>query len=88
MVQSKEQYTIVGYDKDADVYVQLAVIHCDLSVAISVADHMATLGLRRKDGDCYDWIEVITPHKDIRHHVVQCTGQSMLNPCYGDVKGE
>ena len=65
-------YEIVGYDKDADVYIRLALIYSDLSVAISTADYMATLGLRRFGGDRYDWLEVITKHEDIRHYVVQC----------------
>lgn len=80
---TKGPYTILGYDKDADVYVRLATIYDGLPVAISVADHMATLALKRMNGDNFDWIEVVAPHKDIRHHVAQCASQSMLNP-YGE----
>ena len=83
MVQAEKSYAIVGYDKDADVYVRLATIYNDLLAAISVANHMATLGLKRRNGDQFDWLEVITEHKDLIHHVAQCTGQPLLNP-YGE----
>lgn len=66
-------YVIVGYDKDSDVYIRLAVIYDSLDAAIKVADCMATLGLKRKSNDePFDWLEVITEHKDIQHYVVQC----------------
>lgn len=70
--KTEKVYIIVGYDKDADVYVRLATVYSGLLVANSIADHIATLGLRRRDGDCYDWIEVIAPHEDTRYHVAQC----------------
>ena len=82
MVRGKV-YEIVGYDKDADVYVRLALIYSDLHVAISIANHIATLGLRRFGGDHYDWVEVITQHEGVSHHVIQCTRQSVKSD--GDV---
>ena len=66
---AKEQYAIVGYDKDADVYVRLAVVYDNLLTAISVADHMAKLGLKRRNGDPFDWLEVINEHEDLLYHI-------------------
>ena len=66
-------YTILGYDKDADVYVCLAIVYDGLNTAIKIANCTATMYLRKKsNNEPYDWIEVVEEHKDIRHHVVQC----------------
>lgn len=72
--RTKGPYIICGYDKDSDLYVRLATVYDELPVAISVADHMATLGLRRKTtNEPFDWIEVGTDHSCDRHHVAPCT---------------
>ena len=80
MTQSEKAYMIVGYDKDADVYVRIATIYDELPVAISVADHMATLGLKRLNGERFDWLEVVTPYEGIRHHVAQCIDDKKTAP--------
>lgn len=66
-------YTIVGYDKDADVYVRLANVYDGLNTATKIANCMSTMNLRRKsNNEPYDWIEVVEEYKDIRHHVAPC----------------
>lgn len=66
-------YTILGYDKDADVYVRLANVYDGLNTATKIANSMAIMNLRRKsNNEPYDWIEVVEEYKDIRHHVVPC----------------
>ena len=66
------EYTIVAYDKDGDVYVRLATVYRDYNVATLAADFMATLGLKRLNGEPYDWIEVVDPHDDSVHYYAQC----------------
>lgn len=68
-----KHYRIIGYDKDADVYIRLVNVHMPLDVAISVADHIASLGPKREsNGEPFDWIEVVSELGDIRHHVAPC----------------
>lgn len=67
-------YTILGYEKDGDVYVRLANVYHGLEVAIRIADYMSAMNIRRKsNNEPFDWIEVVEEYKDIRHYVVQCT---------------
>ena len=69
----KKPYTIVGYDKDSDVYVRLATVYMELQPAIQISDYISTLNMRRKTNDePFDWIEVITEYQDICHHVSPC----------------
>ena len=66
-------YVILGYNKEEYVYVRLAVVYAELEVAIKIAEHIATLNLRREYiGKPFDYIEVVTEHIGISHHVVQC----------------
>ena len=66
-------YVILGYDKEEYVYVRLAVVYTNLDVAIKMAEHMATLKLKRAaDNRPFDYIEVVTEHIGLSHHVVQC----------------
>jgi hypothetical protein len=66
-------YRILGYDKDADVYVRLINVHMPLDIAISVADHVASLGPKRESNcEPFDWLEVVEELKDIRYHVAPC----------------
>lgn len=68
-----KHYRIIGYDKDADVYVRLINVHMPLDVAISIADHVASLGPKRSsNGEPFDWLEVVTELEGIQHYVVQC----------------
>lgn len=68
-----EYYNIVGYDKDADVYVRLINVHMPLNFAVSIADHVASLSPKREsNGEPFDWLEVITELEGIRHHVAPC----------------
>ena len=69
----KKHYRIVGYDKDADVYVRLVNVHMPLNIAISIADHMASLSPKREsNGEPFDWLEVVTELEGICHHVAPC----------------
>lgn len=65
-------YVILGYDKDADVYVRLAYWYGDVGTAKSVAAHLATLSLKRNNGEPFDWIEVGEEYSGVRHYVVPC----------------
>ena len=65
-------YVILGYDKDADIYVRLAYWYGDVDIAKSVAEHLATLSLRRKTGEPFDWIEAGEEYSGIRHCVCPC----------------
>lgn len=66
-------YVIVGYDKDADVYVRLATIHDGLTTATKIATCMATMGLKRKsNAELFDWIEVLGEFENVRHIVIPC----------------
>ncbi len=68
-----KHYQILGYDKDADVYVRLINVHMPLDIAISIANHVASLVPKRQsNGQPFDWLEVVTELEDVRHHVVQC----------------
>lgn len=64
-------YVILGYNKEDYVYVRLAVVYTDLDVAIKMAEHMATMKLRDINKP-FDYIEVVTEHIGLSHHVVQC----------------
>ena len=69
-----KHYRILGYDKDADAYVRLINVHMPLDVAISIANHVATLDPKRvSNGEPFDWLEVVTEHEGARHYVVQCS---------------
>jgi hypothetical protein len=72
MHKKKCTYDIVAYDKDADVYVRIATIHHDISLAIACADRASELHLKRSNGEPFDWIEVITPYAGVRHYLVPC----------------
>lgn len=72
MHKKKYTYDIVAYDKDADVYVRIATIHHDISLAIACADRASELHLKRSNGEPFDWIEVVNPYTDIRHYLVPC----------------
>lgn len=69
----KKHYRIVGYDKDADVYVRLVNVHMSLDAAVSIADHVASLSPKREsNGEPFDWLEVVTELEGICHHVAPC----------------
>lgn len=65
-------YVILGYDKDADVYVRLAYWYGDVEIAKSVAKHLATLSLNRTNGEPFDWIEVGEEYSGVRHCAYSC----------------
>lgn len=67
-------YSILGYEKDGDVYVRLANVYHGLDTATKIANCMSAMNLRRKsNNEAFDWIEVVEEYKDIRHHIIPCT---------------
>lgn len=65
-------YVILGYDKDADVYIRLAYWYSDIEIAKNIAKYLSTLSLRRANGEPFDWIEVEEEYSGIRHCIYQC----------------
>lgn len=65
-------YAILGYDKDADIYIQLAYLHGDIENAKSIAKYLANLSLKRINGEPFDWIEVVEEYSGIRCGVYSC----------------
>lgn len=65
-------YAILGYDKDADVYIQLAYLHGDIENAKSIAKYLSTLSLKRANGEPFDWIEVVEEYSGVRYGVYPC----------------
>lgn len=65
-------YAILGYNKDADVYIRLTYWHGDVEIAKSIAKYLATLSLKRTDGEPFDWIEVGEEYSSIRYCAYPC----------------
>lgn len=65
-------YAIFGYDKDADNYIQLAYWYGDIKTAKSIAKYLATLSLKRTNGEPFDWIEVGEEYSGVRYCAYPC----------------
>lgn len=66
-------YEILGYDKDAGVYICLAHWYGDINSANQVANYIGTLSLGKETGKPFDWIEVIEEYSGDRRHICLCS---------------
>lgn len=76
---NKPPFIILGYDKDADVYIQLIVVHSmSFEETKNLAMHISSMGVRReRTGERFDWLEVIKPHTDNSLFTVPCEGEKL-----------
>ena len=53
-------YSVVGYDKDSDVYESLiTTCHCSFSHVIKITKYLAEQNLRRKsNNEPFDWLSI------------------------------
>ncbi len=61
-MNDKGFYTVVGYDKDNDVYVEYGDYHRQIEAehhARELADLVYRDKLRRENGEPIDWIEIV-----------------------------
>lgn len=66
-------YSIYGYDKDDDVYELIEYEYENLEMAIVAAKSIAiSTPIRDKNGQPFDWIEVVHEDSGIRQCVLPC----------------
>lgn len=77
----KPPFIILGYDKDADVYIRLITVHyLSFEETKNLAMHIGSIGVRReKTGEPFDWLEVIKPNTDNSLFTVPCEGESIFS---------